>query len=234
MTRFLLASLAALAVCALAPLTASASILEVGQTTSPLVAPVCPSGVSQADCTIVLTQATALETLRDGVTNPTTITKPGEVVSFSLGISALSSTAATVNSDISYLDGAYGGPAEAAITVLRIVGKKSLKRYVVAAESPDFQLEPYLGQVVQFPLFQPLPVVPGEVLALTVPTWAPVLSYELTTSQFAYRSSRHTSCAKPVTPAAETVIGGSTLYGCSYTGTRVEYSATEITTPAPN
>ena len=55
-------------------------------------------------------------------------------------------------------------------------------------------LQPYLGYVVQFPLATPIPVVPGEVVALTVPTWAPVLTYNLST-KIAYRQSRTANCA---------------------------------------
>ncbi len=38
------------------------------------------------------------------------------------------------------------------------------------------QLEPYLGQTVQFPLATSLAVKKGDIVALTVPTWAPVLT----------------------------------------------------------
>ena len=37
-------------------------------------------------------------------------------------------------------------------------------------------------------------------IGLTVPTWAPVLSYNLNASKFAYRQSRKANCSTP--PAA--------------------------------
>jgi hypothetical protein len=102
----------------------------------------------------------------------------------------------------------------------------------VAAQSPDFQLLPFLGQVVEFPLATALPVVPGEVLALTVPTWAPVLTFNLTPTQFSYRQSRKAKCSSaPASGQAQALIGSRAQYQCAYAGTRVEYSATEITTP---
>ena len=74
--------------------------------------------------------------------------------------------------------------------------------------------------------------MPGEVVALTVPTWAPVLTFDLTATQFSYRQSRRAKCtAAPTSVQAQTAIGAGAHYGCSYAGTRVEYSATEITTP---
>jgi hypothetical protein len=234
MKRFLGATCVACFLLAPVPATASAATIEVGATTSPLIAPACPPGVSQTNCTIVLTQMTAIEASRDGVANPTTITKPGDLVAFSLGVSGLSKQSATVKSDIQYLNGAYGGPPEAQLTVLRPRGKRSLHSWAVAAQSPDFQLLPFLGQVVEFPLATGLPVVPGEVLALTVPTWAPVLSFNLTPTQFSYRQSRNANCIKPPGSGhAQVMIGNRAQYQCSYAGTRVEYSATEITTPVP-
>lgn len=234
MKRFLLALAAAIVLPALVPLSASAQIIQVGATSSSLIPPVCPPGVSQSNCTIVLTEVTALESVRDGVAYPTTITKPGEIAAFSLGVSALSTNAATVKSDVNYLNSTYGGAAQAQLTVLRPTGKRSARGWRVAAESPAFPLAPYLGQVVQFPLIAPLPVVPGEVLALTVPTWAPVLTFNLSASQFSYQQSRtvKTVCTSTkIVFHAQTSVGDTAHYGCSYGGTRVEYSATEITTP---
>jgi len=217
------------------PSLASAQSVELGATATPLVAPACPAGVSQADCTIVLTQVTALETIRDGVTYPTTVRKAGMLTGFTVGVSALSSDAATVKQDETFLSSTYGGAAEAQITVLRPVGKRADFRWTVAAQSPPEQLEPYLGQVVEFPFANNLPVVPGETIALTVPTWAPVLSFDLPTAKFAYRQSRKSKCAQPAAALqAQLTIGENTQYGCDYPGTRVEYTATEILSPTPN
>ena len=234
MKRILLAALATTALAALGPATASAQENEIGVEQSPLVAPVCPAGVSQSSCTIVLTQVTALETIRDGVDYPTTVKKAGEIVAFTLGLSALSTDKATVKSDIHFLDATYGGTTQAQLTILKPVGKKILRQWTVAAQSAPYHLQPYLGQVVQFPLNSPLPVVPGETIALTVPTWAPVLSFKLTPTKFAYRQSRKANCTHPAASVqAQMTIGESAQYQCDYAGTRVEYSATEITTPSP-
>src|SRR5271165_3686006 len=235
MKRFSMACAAACLLLASAPTIASAAMIQVGATTSPLISPICPANVTQANCTIVLTQVTALETARDGVAYPTKITKAGEIVAFTLGVSALSTKAATVKSDIQFLDGTYGGTAQAQLTVLRQVGRRSRNDWMVAAQTPDFQLQSYLGQLVQFPLATPLPVVPGEILALTVPTWAPVLTFNLSTSQFSYRQSRRAKCVSaPASAQAQSLVGQRARYDCNYAGTRVEYSATENTTPTQN
>jgi len=102
----------------------------------------------------------------------------------------------------------------------------------------DWVVLPYLGQLLTMPLslppnftqFNPLPVKPGEVVGLTVPTWAPVLSYNHTSNKFAYRQSRKANCKNAAAgETAQMSIGANTQYLCSYAGTRVEYSASEIT-----
>jgi hypothetical protein len=206
----------------------------------------------------VLTQVTAYETLRDGIVNPTTIKKSGVLSSFTVGLSATS----TINAkDVTYLNKVHGGPAEVQLTVLRPTGTVNNPSYRVAAESPVYLVHGLLGQIAEFPLVAPLPVVRGEIVALTVPTWAPVLSFDLDTSKFSYSQSRTkskvaastgtttgttttttttsttsktvSSCNTPATAnLAQLTIGQLSNYTCNYPGTRVEYSALEITTPA--
>ena len=214
-----------------APAAASAAVVELGATSTPLVAPSCPAGVTPANCTIILTQVTALETIRDGIAYPTTVKKAGSIVAFTVGLSQLSSNRATARSDIHFLDQTYGGTTRAAITVLRPKGAKKLRHWTVVAESPVFHLQPYLGQVVQFPLPESLPVQPGDTVALTIPTWAPVLSIQLPSKKFAYRQSRSRNCSKPPATSQAQAVKQVATYKCDYPGTRVEYSATEITAP---
>ena len=231
MKRSLLAGTAAAGLLgALVPASASAKIIELGSTSTALAAPTCPPG--GAACNIVLTQVTALQTIRDNRTYPTKVTKAGQIVAFTLGLSGLDSDRKKAKADLLFLDHHYGGVPQAAITVLRPVGKASDHKWQVTGESsPTVHLIPYLGQVVQFPLAKPLPVKPGDAVALTVPTWAPVLTINQS-SKFAYRQSRAANCANPATTQqAQLLIGATAAYGCAYSGTRVEYSATEITNP---
>jgi hypothetical protein len=216
----------------LIPASAYAAIVELGATPTTLVSYMCPSTVQPASCTIILTRATALETVRDNVAYPTKVKKAGNIVAFTIGLSRLSTNSTTARSDISFLDHSYGGTTQVAISVLKQVGKKSQRRWEVVAESPVFHVQPYLGEVVQFPLPTTLPVVAGEVVALTTPTWAPVLVINQSTKRFAYRQSRSSNCNNPPTSSqAQVRQGQSAQYACNYPGTRVEYSATEVTSP---
>jgi hypothetical protein len=234
MKRSLLATAGAVALCGLLPAVADAAIVELGATTTPLVAPACPKGVAPSQCTIILTRATALETIRDNIAYPSTVKQSGRLVAFSVGLSALSSNPTTAANDVKFLDHTYGGDAQVEITVLKLVGDKNLRRWQVVAASPVVDVQPYLGQVAQFSLTTSIPVVRGETIALTTPTWAPVLSIDLDTNHFAYRQSRSRNCNNPPsTSQAQATVGQNTRYVCDYPGTRVEYSATEVTDPVP-
>jgi hypothetical protein len=223
MTRSRFAALGVLVLgVALAAAPASAQIIELGATTTPIAVPSCPTGVTKANCTIILTETTAIETLADGIAYPTTVKQAGRIVAYTVGLAKLSM------SDITGLNARYGGTSQVMITVLK-PGKSRF--YTVVAQSPMQHAEPYFGNVVQFPLTTTLPVLPGEVVALTVPTWAPVLSIGLPNKSFQYRASRASGCTNFNFQTAQLTIGDATQYRCFYVGTRVEYSVTEVTNP---
>jgi hypothetical protein len=224
-----------LAAALMLPTAAPAAVIQVGQTKSPITAPACPKGTSSSSCKIVLERTTAIQTKSDGVAHPAAIKQDGWIVAFTVGLSQLSSDASTVHSLLHGLDTAYGGTPQLALTVLAPGAKGA---YTVAAQSGNYHLIPFLGQVLTEPLslppkfsaFTALPVKKGDVLALTVPTWAPILTYNLSASQFAYAQSRTRNCnAAAASQTAQTKVGSSQKYGCAYTGTRVQYSATEVT-----
>lgn len=213
--------------------TASAQVLggtvELGATGTPLVAPVCPANVKSTNCTIILTRVTALETLRDGVIYPTRVKHAGTIANFSVGLSQLSSNKSTRSSYIQGLNSKYGGAARVGITVLRQgPWKRGQFRWTAVTSSPMYKVQPYFGSVVQIPLSTTIPVQPGEAIALTTPTWAPVLSIDVNGTQFGYRQSRTYNCATPPNSSqAQLTAGTVTNYACNYSGTRLEYSATE-------
>jgi hypothetical protein len=220
----------------LAPGAATAKLVELGQTSTPIAAPACPTGVSPSQCFIILTRTTAIQATSDGLAYPTTVKQDGFVVAFTVGLSRLSSNAATEKNYLHVLDSAYGGTPQLALTVLE-PGPRH--KYTVAAQSATFHLIPFLGSVLNEPLslppsftqFTALKVKKGDVLALTIPTWAPVLSYNLNATKFVYRQSRKANCKHAAAgQTAQVTVGASTQYLCTYGGTRVEYSATEVTT----
>ena len=226
MKRFplVLAAFLVAAVVTVAPGAASAKIVELGQTSTPLSAPECPKGVAPSQCFIILTHTTAVQTIGDGVSFPTKVKRAGWVVAFSVGLSRLSSDPKTEHNYLHTLDQAYGGTPQVALTVLKPGPKNT---FTVVSQSGTLHLIPFLGQVLQEPLslpptfktMTPLAVKPGYVIGLTVPTWAPVLTYNLSASKFAYRQSRKANCKNAATGnTAQTKVGQSEQYLCSYTG----------------
>ena len=221
---------------AIAAAPALGAIIELGKTKSPVIKPACPPGVTPSNCAIVLDEVTALETLRDGAAYPTTVKQSGYIVAFTIGLAHLSTDPKTELKYIHTQDSRFGGTTRAGIVVLQAVGPHRMFKWKVVAQSPIFHLQHYLGQVAQFPLTTPLPVKAGETIGLSIPTWAPVLTYQLSTGMFAYRQSRTASCATAFSgqPPATAALNQILAYKCDYPGTRVEYSATEITNPTPN
>ena len=118
---------------AVAPGAASAKIVELGQTSTPLSAPECPKGVSPSQCFIILTRTTAVQTVADGVAYPTKVNKAGWIVAFSVGLSRLSTDPKTERSFLHTLDTAYGGTPQVALTVLK-PGPKNTFTVVSRAE----------------------------------------------------------------------------------------------------
>ena len=101
------------------------------------------------------------------------------------------------------------------------------------ARSPLQTLTPFFGQTVQFPLETSLPVAKGNLVALTVPTWAPALAVGLGANT-AWRAARPKgSCDETQTQTAQTAIGQLAQYWCLYRTARLTYSATLIPTPTP-
>lgn len=124
-----------------------------------------------------------------------------------------------------------GGESSAAIVVLNADPK--LARRVVA-KGPLQKLTDYLGQTVQFPLTQTLPIKKGQYIGLTVPSWAPLLQLALG-SDTSWRASRpKTLCSDPAVTSMQTALLGdrsSATFACLYRTARLTYSATFIPTP---
>lgn len=71
----------------------------------------------------------------------------------------------------------FGPPSKAGISVLRRVNRNQdgPPQWRMVRRSPVETLNSYFGSTVHFALDRPLNVIPKQVVALTIPTWAPVL-----------------------------------------------------------
>jgi hypothetical protein len=157
--------------------------------------------------------------------NPFRSNREGKVVAFTVRLGKPN------QEQIQFFSGLFGGPPRARLSVLRPAKLK--RRHRLTGQSEVFDLAPYYGSTPTFALQRPLTVQPGYVVALTVPTWAPVFAVGLGQDQ-AWRSSRAaTACDDVSQPAAQQSLGSLRIYGCFYRTARLLYSATFIPKPTP-
>ncbi len=216
-TIALLGVAAALAI----PTAGSATIAEigtVGAAKTPAV-PSCPT----SPC-LAVSRTTGFQVKVGSTRNPMNITKEGSIVAWTVTLAKPSSA------QVKYFNANEGGPSEAAIAVLQPQKSPNLS-YKLIAQGPPVKLEKYFGQTAQFPLPTSIPVKKGELVALTVPTWAPALALNFG-NDTSWRASRSKSqCTSTSTQTTHTQIGTSVQYYCLYQTARLTYSATLISTP---
>jgi hypothetical protein len=121
-----------------------------------------------------------------------------------------------------------GGESQAALAILQPGAKLNS---TVVAKSPMQKLQPWFGMYVQFPLEESIEVKKGQVLALSVPTWAPALQVNLG-GDTSWRSSRPKgSCNDTAEQSALVGDNDSAQFYCLYRTARLTYSATLVSTP---
>lgn len=215
-------SLGALAV----PSAAGATVQELGAT-APLPAPSCPT-----NCT-ALGRVTGYQVQQGAVKNPFKGRRRGKIVAFTLTLGQPS------EDEIRFFRRTFGGSARARISILAPVRRKrgepkgTRRRHRLTGQSENFELEPYLGSSPTFALSRPLTLKKDYVVALTVPTWAPVFAVDLGNTE-AWRSSRDpANCDDLQQLAAQQRRGSLRTYGCFYRTARLTYTATFIPDPKP-
>jgi len=206
---------AVLALAAAAP--AQGAIIEVGKIAAEHT-PSCPT----SPC-LAVSRTTGYQVKVADQRGAFTVPQDGKIVAWSISLGK--PTAAQT----SFFNKGFGGAASARLTVVR-TSKKLFARTIT--QSPVQPLAPYFGQIVQFPLGTTLNVKKGDVIALTVPTWAPALT-PLMTDHSAWRASRPKGkCEDTGTQTAQMALNLFTQYRCLYKA-RLTYSATLVTRPVP-
>ena len=212
---------AAVAACALLPGTALARLTEVGSSTAQG-RPSCPRNPCLA-----VSRTTGVQMRAAGRRDPYLIPRNGSIVAFTVSLGRPS------NTQMAFFNKNLGGGPSARLTVLRPARRRNNSfRFIVKAQSEVVQLSSYLGHTAQFALDRSLPVRKNDLLALTVPTWAPVLAVGLG-NDTTWRASRPSPCSdnEAFQQTAQQQIGGQAQYQCEYKTARMTYSATLISTP---
>lgn len=220
-TRKALISLLAAAGLTLAlPSFSLATLTEVGviPATTPPTTPSCPT----SPC-LALTRTTGFQVKVGTTRSLVTVPREGSIVAWTVSLGQPNA------SQVKFFNSNEGGAASAAIAILSPQHKPNLS-YKVIAQSPTVPLEKYFGKTVQFPLASTIGAKKGDVIALAVPTWAPVLALGFT-NETSWRASRpRKSCSSTSIQSVQSV-GTSVQYYCLYRQARLTYSATLISTP---
>jgi len=221
MRRISTALFASLALALALPAGSSATLTEVGVlgATSPPTVPSCPG----SPC-LAVSRTTGLQVQVGRASHPMKVPRNGTIVAWTVSLGKPNTT------QINFFNANEGGVAEAGIAVVRLQRKPNLT-YKLIAQSPLVKLQPYFGETAEFPLETTIPVKKGDEVALTVPTWAPVLAlgFGKDTSWRASRSKAQ--CTSTSTQTAHTQVGTPVQYYCLYQTARLTYSATLISTP---
>jgi len=222
MKRTYTAIFASLALVLALPALAPATLTEVGvipPTTSPETTPSCPA----SPC-LAVSRTTGFQVKVAKNTTLMSAPRAGSVVAWTIMLGKPNAT------QIKFFNANEGGAAEAGIAILRPQKKPNLT-YKLIASSPTVKLQPYFGKTAQFPLERTIAVKKGDIVALTVPTWAPALALGFG-KDTSWRASRAKSqCASTSAQSTDTSIGSNVTYFCLYQTARLTYSATLISTP---
>src|SRR3954466_1648023 len=125
--------------------------------------------------------------------NPLFITKPGKIVAFTIALGKPD------KEQTQFFNNLFGNEPQARLSILKLGHRK--RRATLIAQSPVYKLAPYFGSTPTFALPKPIQVGARDVVALTVPTWAPAFAVNLGTDQ-AWRSSRSSENCNDVQQSA--------------------------------
>ncbi|HEV2982270.1 MAG TPA: hypothetical protein VGX51_12630 [Solirubrobacteraceae bacterium] len=203
------------------PAASPATLAEVGvlPATTPPTVPSCPA----TPC-LAVSRTTGFQVKVASAHNFYAVPRTGRVVAWTISLGKPNAT------QIKFFNENEGGAAQAGIAILRPVPKPNLS-YKLVALSPPIALQTYFGKTVQFPLETTLAVKKGDVVALSVPTWAPALALGFG-HETSWRASRpRTQCNSTSALSTQTQTGATVQYFCLYQTARLTYSATLISTP---
>jgi hypothetical protein len=200
-------------------LLASLSLALVLPATTPVTVPSCPS----SPC-LAVSRTTGFQARVGPARSLLSVPRTGTIVAWTISLGKPSAT------QIKFFNTNEGGEAEAGIAILRPQKKPNLA-YKLVSSSPTVKLQPYFGKTAQFALETTLPVKKGDVVALSVPSWAPALALGFG-NDTSWRASRpRTQCTSTSSQTTHTAVGSTVQYYCLYQTARLTYSATLISTP---
>src|SRR4051794_34373712 len=156
------AALAAITAFAVLPAGAQAKVIEIGQEgTNDSMVPACPG----KPC-LAVSRTTGYQAKVGSDRGLMTVPADGRIVAWTLMLGKPGAK------QTDFFNSKLGGESQAQITILD--PKRKLRSRAVA-QGELMKLQPYFGRTPHFPLRKSIPVKKGQVIALTVPPWAPAL-----------------------------------------------------------
>jgi hypothetical protein len=181
--------------------------------------PSCPESPCQA-----IGSVTGFQVNNGQARLPFIVPRNGRVKAWTLTLSQPTGT------QRSFFNGFFGTPPEARLAILRRIPGTKPPRYNLRRQSPIRVLSPYLGQTVKFGI-NGLRVQKGDIIGLTVPTWAPAFAQGLAANNI-WRASRapgHCTNATDVRQGEpQAKVNKRATYGCRYSTARLLYTATVV------
>jgi len=133
------------------------------------------------------------------------------------------------NRQRAFFNGFFGTPPQARLSILRRIPGTSPPRYNLRSQGSIRVLTPFLGQTVKFGAS--LRVEQGDIVALTIPTWAPAFAQDLSAKD-SWRASREEGKCTNTTDVRQGEpqqrIGVRATYGCRYSTARLLYTVTVV------
>jgi hypothetical protein len=178
---------------------------------------------------------TGFQAIAGGVPRPYEVPFDGKIVAWSISLSRPSRTDTDkMTNEIGFFNEFLGKPSEARIGVLRPVEGSNPPQFTLVRQSPLQILNPYFGSTAIFALDHPLAVLQGQVVALTIPTWAPMFAFNVS-EENTWRGSRlpkHCSSKEDIQGGhPQQGVGKTKTYGCYYSNARLLYTATVVKEP---
>jgi hypothetical protein len=222
MKRFALLTTALAAAGALFAPGASARIIELGSQADE--APLNCPGTQESQCVAAVKMTGYQGRASGGPKNPYYIRRDGHLIAFTVRLSKPSAE------ETKFFADNYGSPSTARISVLRRgTTRKTRLDHRLINQSDTFELDRYFGSRPTFVFDRPIPVKKGNWIAITVPTWAPLLSTNLARTNW-WRSSRAKGTCDDfgLRQFAMEDLREVNKFGCTYSGARLLYTVTYV------
>lgn len=183
----------------------------------PMPAPRCPE-----KC-LGMATVTGLQSKLNGMNAPYRVPFDGRITTWKLALGK------PTRSQREFFASRFGDRPTAGLAVLKRVRVKGKVRYLLRKRTPLQGLNRGFGTVASYRLDRPVKVNQGNFVALTVPTWAPVMAMPdgVTRAANSWRASRaRSTCMKEITRKTsrpQQKLGSRREYGCRFDGAQLLY-----------